>query len=315
MISEFTLQNLSTLETVKFGQDFNCDYIYESGGLDWGNVPATHNVYNYPNQIGDSISSTKVNNRDITIEAYVFYSLTDDEREETARGDRIAYAYEKIKVKKEILNRLINPLNFVRMTIGDYYIDGKPSATPQYGVTEADNNIFFCKFLLTIFCANPMFKKLTQTVTAISSDVGFFHFPFSIPNYGYVFGLRNNYLMLLAENEGNVEIGGKIIITAKATIVNPSVENISNGHIMKIKKTMTSGEVIVINTADGSEKGIYGEVNGELVSYLQYWDFTNDWMKFEPGESLIGYSTDNQAETSLDVKIEINPAKYGLEEM
>lgn len=315
MIREFVLKNLSTLEEVKFGQDIDCDYVYESGGLDWGSIPATHSVYNYPGQIGDNISSTKVNNRDVTIQAYAYYILDDEEKRSIARENWSEYTHNKIKQKKEVLNRLINPLNFVRLTIGDYYIEGKPSATVQYGAIEAENNVYFCKFMISIFCADPMFKKITQTITAIAGDSGSFFFPLFFQPIGKIFGVRNNFLMLEAQNEGDIEIGGVITIEAKGEIINPSLENLSNGHKIKINKTMSEGDVIVINTVDGSAKGIWSKRDLVTASILYAWDFDNDWMKFEPGTSLISYTCDNQNEIYMDVKIEINPARYGLEDM
>jgi len=315
MVREFMLKNLSTLEEVKFGQDIDCDYIYESGGIDWGSIPASHNLYNYPGQIGDNISSTKVNNRDVTIEAYAYYILDEEERSSIERKDWVEYTYQKIKQKKEVLNRLINPLNFIRLTIGEYYIEGKPNATVQYGAIEEENNAYFCKFMISIFCADPMFKKITQTITAIAGDMGAYFFPLFFQPTGKIFGVRNDFLLLEAENEGDIEIGGIITIEAKREIVNPSLENLSNGHKIKINKTMSEGDMYIINTVEGSSKGIWSRSGVEDTSILAYWDFDNDWMKFEPGKSLISYTCDNQNEIYMDVKIEINPAKYGLEEM
>lgn len=315
MVSNFVLKNLSTLEEVVFGQQMDCDYIYESGGLDWGSIPASHNVYNYPGQIGDSISSSKINNRDVTIQAYAFYVLNEDERAEVGRG-WVDYAYEKIKEKKEKLNRIINPLDYVRITIGDYYIEGKPSATVQYGATEAENNVYFCKFLITIFCANPMFKKLTQTVTVLAGDHGGFFFPLSLPDSGFIFGVRNNYLKLNVENDGNAEIGARIIITAKGAVNQPSILNEENGQHFTIKKNLVLGEQVIVTTMDGAKRGVIGILNGVESSYLKYWAFNaNDWIKFKPGFSEVSYSCLNEAEALMDVRVEINAEKFGLEEM
>ena len=316
MINSFDLKNLSLLEEIHFGQDFDCDFIYEDGGLDWGNVPATHNTYNYPNQVGDSISSSKINNRDITITAYSFYILSEDEKIEVGRENWYKYCYEKIKEKNEILNRVINPLNYVRLTIGDYYIEGKPSATPKYGTTVSDNNLYFCKFMISIFCANPMFKKITQTTSLLSGDLGAFFFPLFIPSYGKIMGVRNNYLMLEVDNEGNAEIGGIITITAKGEVVNPVIENFNTGEQFRIYYTMQQGDIITINTSDGGEKGIWGTINGITSSFIKYMSFSaSTWLKFKAGRTILVYSTDNQSEEELDIKVELNPQKYGLEDM
>lgn len=315
MITSFILENQSTLEKAKFGQDIDCDYLYKSGGLNWGSVPATHNTYNYPNQVGVSIATTKMNERDVSIEGYVYYTLSKEEMESVAQNERLVYGYNKIKSKKRVLNELINPSDYIRLYTGGYYIEGKPSASVMYGTEGSDNNEYFCKFLITIYCNNPMFKKETIVKTVLAGDTAAFHFPFILAPQGVVLGTRIDYLILAVENEGNVAIGGKIIFTAKSEVQNPSVENVNTGEKIVIKKTLQKGEVVIINTTDGKDRGVSGIYQGVEKSYLQYWSFENEWMKFQKGTSLIGYSTANFAEKSLDVVIELNPEKYGLEEM
>ena len=316
MVTEIIATNMKLNTKCKFGQDLDCDYLFQDGGVDWGIVPAEHNTYNYLNQVGNSISNSKINSRDISIEAYVYYIPTEDEKTQMSHDELIEYAYEKIKEKKKRLNDFVNPLHYIRLTVGNYYIEGKPSSSPKYGIQSEDNNKYFCKFLINIFCNNPMFKKTTETKTVLSGDIGTFHFPLYFEDdIRLIVGIRNNYLILLVDNEGNAAIGGKIIIEAKGEIVNPTITNILTDEYIKINKTLVAGEKVIINTADGSKKGVYGEYNNVESDYLQYWDFSNTWLKFESGSNIIGYSTENQAESFMDVTIELNPEKYGLEEM
>lgn len=316
MVTSFVLENRDLNISSKFGQDLDCDFLYEDNGIDWGNVPAQHNTYNYPGQVGDTFSSTKIKNRDITLEAYAYYIMTEEEKQMYSREEWIAYVNSKIEAKKKILNNLVNPDHLIRFTIGNYFIEGKPSASPKYGVGYEENNTYFCKFLINIFCANPMFKKLTETKTVLSGDTGSFHFPFIIQNnMNYIMGIRTNYLIVVVENEGNATIGGKIYLTAKGQIQNPKLENVLTGEYIKINKTLQQGEVVAIDTTDGPTKGITGSYQGVYRDYLQYWDFTNTWLKFEAGSTILGYSTDDGSEDLLDVRVEINPEKYGLEEM
>lgn len=316
MITEIIATNKTLNTKYKFGQDLSCDYLYKDGGVDWDNVPATHNTYTYPNQMGSTISSTKIQNRDITIEAYVYYVPSGEETRGMTYDEKVAYCYNKIKEKKKKLNDFINPLHYIRLSVGDYYIEGKPEATPKYGVEYEDNNEYFCKFVFTIFCDNPMFKKNTETKTVLSGDTGVFHFPLIFePEPRMIMGTRVNYLMLLVDNEGNAAIGGKIKIEAKGEVQNPTITNLITNEHITINKTLLAGEVVTINTVDGEKKGVYGRYQGVESDYLQYWDFNNTWLKFESGASLIGYSSDNQSELLMDVSIELNPVKYGLEEM
>ena len=316
MIKKFEIKNMNTMKSATFGMDIDCDFVFPGDeGVDWGNVPVNHHTYNYPSQVGDSISSSKINNRDVSIIGYAYYMLNEDELNLYNRDQRDEYAYENIKKKKELLNNLINPQDFIRIIVGDYYLEGKPSASPKYSPNESENNTYFCRFMIEIFCANPMFHKNTETITILSGESGGFHFPFILTPNKYIMGTRVNYLMLLVNNEGNATIGGKIILEAKDTIVNPVIVNSTTGEEMRINKTMIAGEKIIVNTQDGEERGIYGYTIEGKLDYLKYWDFDNDWIKFEQGHNIINYSTENQSETMLDVSIELNPEKFGLEEM
>lgn len=315
MISEFILVNETTQKELKFGQDIDCDCLYGDGGLDWGSVGGTHSTYNYPNQVGASISHTKLNSRDISIEGYVYYIISEGEATELNRNDRINYCYEKIKEKKALLNEIINPNDFIKLIIGDYYIEGKPNASIIYGNVESENNLYFCKFMFSLFCANPMFKKNTISRTKVQGSTGNFKFPLALPQEGIILSERHDYLLISVNNEGGVPIGGRIIITARGVALNPQIENLNTNEIIKINKQMVAGETITINTSDGAERGIIGEIGGVKSNYLQYWNFSNKWFKFNLGTTLLGYSTDDSSENLLDITVEINPEKFSLEEM
>ena len=315
MITKFEVLNLTTDDRITFGQDLDCDYLYKSDGIDWGSVSAKHNTYNYPGQMGVSVYSSKINERDISITAWVYYMLSEKERKTIPRREWEEYAYENIKMKKDILSGVFNPVDTIRIRTGGYYIEGKPSSSVKYGKNEDDNNIYFCKFSISIYCNNPMFKKETIVRKAISGDIPAFSFPFSLTDKGFIFGTRKNYLTLVVENEGNVAIGGRITLKAKGVVINPSITNVETLETMVINKTMIAGEEIIITTTDGSDRGVVGKVSGNEENYLKYWNFKNVWIKFQKGTSLIEYATENQSEEQLEVTIEINPEKYNLEEM
>lgn len=315
MISKFILENLTTNKQITFGQDIDCDYVFQDDGVDWGSASATHNTYEYPRQVGCSISSTKIGTRDIQIEGYVYYVLTEKERYGKTYEDMKNFAYEKIKLKKSVLNELINPNDYVKIYIGDYYIQGKPNASIIYGKNGRENNRYFCKFYFSVFCNNPMFKKNTISRTNLKGSLGNFKFPLSIPEEGIFLSVRQDFLIVSVENEGGVPIGGRIILTAKGNILNPEVENLNTGEKIRINKQMTLGETVIINTVEGSDRGVIGGFENDMTNYLQYWDFNNSWFSFGVGTTLLGYKTDDATETLLDVVIEINPEKFSLEEM
>lgn len=316
MIAEIIIRNTTISKQYKFGQKENCDFLYKDGGIDWGKVSATHNTYTFIGQVGSSISSSLIKTRDVTIDAYAYYIPTDEEKRTLSYDELNELIERKIEEKKKLLNDLINPLHNVRIEVGNYYLQGKPAAIPKYAKAYKDNNECFCKFTFTIFCSNPMFKKKMQTVNVLSGKQPAFHFPLYFDGkQDVIMGTRKNYLMLVVENEGNAAVGAKIILKANGTVINPTIMNLATGEFIKINKTMENGERIVINTSDGSERGVFGELYGDVMNYLKYWDFDNTWMKFEAGSTILNYFTENGVESLLDVSIELNPEKYGLEGM
>lgn len=315
MINEFVFKNMTTGKEARFGKTPDCPYLYTSGGIDWGTVPAQHNTYSYPGQVGDSVSSTKLNPRTVSFEGWVAYVLSKSELETVDRFDRVDYVYGKIKERKEFLNEVVNPNDDVRMQIGSYYIEGRPEASVKYSSAESENNVYFCKFMFSLFCANPMFKKDSIVKSITVGDTPMFHFPWIIPPEGYVMGVRNSYAMVVVENEGSVPIGGKITFSANGEVKNPSVELIPTGEKIKILKTMHYGESIIINTVEGKDRTVVGGTEDNMSNYFKYWSFSNTWFKFPQGDTLMGYRTENGTESLLSVSVELNPEKFNLEEM
>lgn len=315
MISSFEIRNTATNEIVIFGQDTKYNYIYKDGGINWGTVEVAHNTFSYPNQVGMYISSTEVRGRDITIESFCYYVLTEKEKVGKTIEEQVNYAYKRILEKKEVLIRLINPNNEVEIIVNDYYIKGKPDSQVIFSNLESENNMYFCKSLIQIYCNNPVFVKEISVENEMKTSFPKFRFPLVFPrNKGYIFGVVVKNKMVIAENQGAIETGCIITLRSSATVKNPIVTNITNGQKIKINKTMQTGEEIIINTNANENKGIVGILNGETQNYFRYWDFNNDWITVPVGTSMIGIESETNT-GNLNVIVAINPVKYGLEEM
>lgn len=316
MISNFTLMNKENGNSITFGQTTSSECLYKEDGIDWGSAPASHNTFSYPSQLGEYISSTSVKGRDITIRGYVYYLPTESEKVTVNPSEMEEYCYDKMRKKKGLLNNIVNPTQTVRLEIGDYYIEGKPSKSIMYGSDVESNNQYFCSFLISIFCNNPMFRKVTLPSTVLSGTKPAFRFPLVFPkNAGIIMGIRSNYRLIAIENEGNVPTGGVIQIKSNGTVTSPTITNIETGEFITVNKTMVEGETIEINTNDGNEKGIKGYLNEEELNYFKYWDFDNTWIKFPIGTTLIGFSVEEGDESLLEISITMNPLKYALEDI
>ena len=317
MIELFKVQNTSNLKQMTIGTSTDCDLLIDPNfGVDWGLVDAFHNTYSYPGQTGMTISSTGLNPRVVTVSGYVYYIISKLEKESMTYQDRLKYVNKKIFDKKRLLSDIIDPMEYVRIIIGDYFLEGKPYASVKFGQSENENNAYFCRFQFMLYCANPMFQKVSDVQTILSGSIPKFHFPLVFPKKkGILMGVRQRYQLVPVENVGDVTIGGIITLEAKGTVSNPRIENVLTGEFLKIDKTLHEGEKVIINTTDGPDKGVVGYINEEYIEYLEYWDWEGTWMKFNQGISLIGYSVDSGNAQLLSIKVDLNPAFYNLEEM
>lgn len=315
MVKGFIIENQTTKERVTFGQTPKYDYIYKNDGLDWGYAPATHSTYFYPEQVGEYISVTNITGREITITGYAFYVPTEVDLSNYGKFDGIPALVEREMLKKKkVLNGLINPKDFLKITIGNFYLEGKPTRSIQYGNTYQENNEFFCMFVINVYCNNPMFHKVVAPNTVVSGSSPAWHFPLEIPDTGFQFSTRTDYLVISVENEGDSTVGGIITLKADGEVKNPSVENIETGESFTIYKTMQRGDVIEVDTRAGSYRGIKGGHGEPTENYFKYWDFDNKWLQFGIGTNLVGYSTENQSELLLTVTVDVKPEKYAVEE-
>lgn len=305
MIETFEIENLTTKNKISFGQNFDYDFLVTE--MDWGSAQANHSTYAYPDQVGSYIVSTSIKERDIALVGFV-YSL------DTFQDEK-SFGYQKMIDNKRILGDLINPLNQVKITIGDYYIVGKPSNPIIFGNIENENNNYFCKFRIDIFCDNPMFKKNSIVQTVTSESEGNLMFPLVINGSGIYLSSREEYELLTIENEGNKAIGGIITIKSKGEVINPTIENVNTGEKFTILKTLERGEEIKVSTLEGNERSIVGKTSGDFENYFKYWKTGNDWISFGIGTTILSCTSDNMAESLLEVLVEINPEKYILEEM
>ena len=316
MISSFELVNMATRESVTFGQKNGSQYVFKDGGIDWGSVTVQHNTYSHPGQVGENITSTEIGSRNVTIEGYCYYIPESYEVANLTHDQRIALVSSRINRKKTTISKIVNPANYVRMVIGDYYITGKPSSNVVFGKTEEDNNEYFCKFLIYLFCNKPTFTTTAPSTSGLKLSQPRFRFPLTFPkNKGYVFGVLYESSVIVVENFGTINTGCIITISFGNAVKDVTLTNITTGEKITIKKSFVSGEKVVINTNDNDDKGVMGYVSNEEYNYFSYWDYRNDWFDLPVGTSLIGFEVGEGDKKNVDINIEISPSKYELEEM
>ena len=130
---DLEIKNLITNDSIDFSS--NEDYVIQE--LDFGQVKGKNNVTQYINLIGYSVESTAYEPRDIVIKGYVIDNLLQ---------------------AKRLLNKLINPMQNLRIRKGNYEIEAKPDMSIKYGIGYEINNRLICQFVISATAYMPLFK-------------------------------------------------------------------------------------------------------------------------------------------------------------
>lgn len=287
MIESIVLKNKTTLQSVLFDKEVS-EFILDTADL--GTVKGTHHSYSYLNQVGVYIDSTTLGQRTVSINGWVV-------------GD----TYSELDLNKSTLNKLINPLHYIDIIYANKYkLTFKPDFSVQYSTSYQDNNEVLCKFLIQGTCPDPMFTTKDRISSLIASTTPEFRFPLIIPKTtGVIMGLRKQSLVVTLSNEGDIKTGLSIKVNCSGTVVNPQITNLNTQEIIKVNKTLVSGEQLVISTASG-EKYIKGILNGTEYNYFKYMDFDSSWIQLQVGENRLKYTAESGV-SNLSVSVSFLP--------
>lgn len=261
MIDLIKIVNQTNKEEITIDRVGDGSYVLET--IDFDKPTVEKETYKVPQQIGENFKGNIIGTRSISITGYVI----SDKIEKylgTKWSDYLMFQKEDIFKAKNVLNKFLNINDLFRIYVGDLYIECRLSEPIKYSADETNNNEILCLFEMVFDCYNPMFQSETKEYSAVS-DVEGFEFPFEFTNET-IFGTSYNIELFETENNGDIDSGFELDITANGRPINDIViGNIEQGEVLELDNIyVKDGETIRINTNEGQEKiEIY---KGELES-------------------------------------------------
>lgn len=317
MIDTIKLVNETTNNRITLSKEPGNLFMLETDGITWGEVKATHNTYVNLTGIGNTITSTQLDTRTIAIVGRVCCPYTIRELCEiygiSTQQDIEEAKLKEIEAGKKLLSQIVNPLHYVKIEATKYYIQGKPTSSVTFSNLWKENNEIYCKFTFSLNCNDPLFRLSQSKDVQLSGIFGGMHFPWILKkNKGIHFGIKKSYQLVNVNNTGDVALGGVIHMRATGPVVSPVLTNVRTQEVIKINKTLVAGEKIEVDTIN---RKILGAVDGEnFVNYIAYWDFDNTWFQFEVGNTLFGFSTEDESYKNLEMYITLNKSYYSMED-
>lgn len=278
----------------------DAEYLIDEGSIDWGTVTSTHHSYNYPSQIGEFISATTIGARTISIVGWVIGS------------------YEEIRRKKALLNKFINPQQPVEIIAGGYSIVGSPDSQVKYS-NSTDNNDVMCRFIVSLYCNNPVFSSVDYSLVTVTEIEPKFMFPLTIPTSGMQFGVRKVSLFTDLINDGSLTVGAKIVFTADGIVNTPRLFNVVTMEYVQINTTLHAGDVVTIDTNNGS-RSVTAKISGIEQNFFGKFDYGSTWLQFPIGTTILGFKTydsnnlEDETYKNLSIQVFYHTTAFNLEE-
>ena len=193
---------------------------------------------------------------------------------------------EKKSQMRQTLIRFFSPFRSGNLTI-DYMGIVRTIQYEVSGFKISSKNIYEgLSCLLELSCMDPLFQDVIENGEQISTWIGGWKWKFKLPFRMKQRGEPQKNII----NEGDVET--PIEIEFHGPAVNPKIINHSTGEFIRIKKEITSDEVLYINTAFG-KKRVEIIRNGTREDAFDYIDLDSRFFSLRPGDNVIEYQSEN----------------------
>lgn len=137
---------------------------------------------------------------------------------------------------------------------------------------------------ITVRCPRPYLSSESTVYDRLYNLYSLFKFPFSIAEEGIPFSIFERANNKVIVNDGDIEIGFVVKITAKGTVTNPGIYDPDKNVMIRVSDTLSAGDQIIFDTRSG-HKGVYKIVDGVKTNIINKLTSTSKWLVLAPGEN------------------------------
>ena len=296
MIDEIKITSLSGRGTIFMK---NREYFgYWLGPVDWGQVQGQHQTYAYVNQVGESIVSTTVGTRPLSITGWV----VDGDGQIQERCDR--------------LNAFISPVEDYTLEYKGKKIQFRPDISVAYSREYIKNNEKVRRFLIQGTCPFPLFTDKEDTEIPFDKTGKMFHFP---TDWGQenplVFAVIGKAFQITVTNRGGFSAGFIVRVKFSGEVQNPRILNMTTGKFVGVTRTFARGEQLELSTMPGNKHITLWDESGAKTDLIKYRDYRSSFdTQLQPGANLIAVDcADLDQRASMDVTLYYTPLYLEVE--
>lgn len=138
---------------------------------------------------------------------------------------------------------------------------------------------------ITVRCPRPYLNSESTIYERMYNLYSLFTFPFSIAEEGIPFSSLERANRKAIVNDGDIEIGFIVKITAKGSVTNPGILDSVKNQMIRITDTLSSGDQVIFDTRSG-HKGVWKMVDGVKTNIINKLTNTSKWLVLAPGENI-----------------------------
>ena len=160
------------------------------------------------------------------------------------------------------------------------------------------------QIVISLFCADPFFSDLSDTVVYMSSWIGQFEFVHEFLAEKEELGVRQNQKLVTIYNESSLDyIGITITMEAEGNVTNPKMYHFESDSYIQIGSTlnpfnMVMGDKIIISTLTNN-KNAYLVRNGLRIVINEYIEEGSEYIQLVHGENSLRYSASDGEDNLL----------------
>lgn len=233
------------------------------------------------NQTGATIQSKNVQPRPVNITGFLVGELQDQ--------------------NKDRLLSVIRPDLGGKLYADDYYLNVYPTATPAIEPKK-----WGAKFQFSLLAAYPYWCRDESATAVLSGIQPMFKFPWNISK-PYRFGQLVETQFFNIWNGGQVPVPFTATFSASGEAVNPKITNATTGKFLRLKKTMESGERIVVEITH-DRTYVTSSIDGDCRGAL---DLKNTLYELDVGDNVLKPEAESGRD-NLMVKIEFANEIVGI---
>lgn len=271
---------------------------YWLGAVDWGQVQGQNQTYRYYNQVGESIVSTSLLSRPLSIEGWVI------------EGER-----ESLRQRCDRLNAFFSPAEDYSLRYQDKKIRFRPDRSIVYGRAFRENNRQIRKFLLQAVCPYPLFSDAQDKEKAFQDTEKLFRFPTDFgQGQRVVFAASRKAYQMNLTNAGGFPTGLKLRVRFSGPVQNLRLRNKTSGEFIGVNRLFAKGEQLLLSTLPGEKAIELLTPEGQRQNLIKYRDWRTSWIQLAPGDNQLALECDDlDQRNNMEVAVSFTPLYLEVE--